>query len=77
MEIKTYRYLGKGEVTREGDECDACVNPWKDEPRWEKCSPGQVVPDPQYPAHRRYRRPMESEDAELNRLNEDKYLSRG
>ena len=60
MEMKTYRYLRKGEVTREGDECDACVNPLKDKPLWEKCSPGQVVPDPQYPAHTIYRRPLKA-----------------
>jgi hypothetical protein len=75
--MKAYRYLGKGEVTREGDECDACSNPWKDHARWEKCSPGQVVPDPAYPAHRRYRRPIENPDIELNQLNEDEYLSEG
>jgi hypothetical protein len=76
MEMQKYRNLKKGEITRDGDEKDACADPWKDRPRWEKCEAGIVVPDPAYPAHTRYRRPLESSDTELNRLNEDEYLSR-
>lgn len=52
-----YRRLEKGEIIQEGDEVDNCYNPWHDEPKWEKTTcAGQEVPDPQFPAHRQYRR---------------------
>ena len=52
-----YRRLGKGDIIQEGDEVDNCNNPWHDEPKWEKTiCVGEVVPNPQFPAHRQYRR---------------------
>lgn len=53
----TFRRLEKGEVIREGDEVDGCADPWRDDPRWEPAhNIGEPAPDPQYPAHRQYRR---------------------
>jgi hypothetical protein len=54
-----WRQLEAGEIIQEGDETDACVNPWKDMPVWRPVSEksvGDAAPDPQYPAHRIYRR---------------------
>ena len=52
-----YRQLRAGEIINEGDEVDGAADGWRDEPRWEptKCA-GEKAPDPQCPAHRRYRR---------------------
>jgi len=52
-----YRFLEKGETIQEGDEVDACADPWRDNPVWRpaKCI-GQPAPDPKYPSHRIYRR---------------------
>lgn len=59
-----YRGLEKGEVVCEGDEYDACVNPWKDAAKWVPAGKnvGTVAPDPQYPSHRLFRRPVVSEE---------------
>jgi len=55
-----YRNLEKGEIIQKGDEKDACVNPWKDKPKWVDAASdiGEQAPDPKYPAHTRYRRPV-------------------
>ena len=54
-----YRRLEKGEIIQEGDEADGCVDPWRDDPVWEPAGNiGEPAPDPQYPAHRQYRRPI-------------------
>lgn len=56
---KLYRYLEKDEITQEGDEVDSCNDPWRDDPVWKPVREvGTKVPDPQYPAHRIYRRPF-------------------
>ena len=55
-----YRRLKKGEIIQAGDEIDRCVDAWRDPPVWEPIHPdniGEPAPDPQYPAHRQYRRP--------------------
>lgn len=52
-----YRRLEKGEIIQEGDEIDRCVDAWRDDPVWEPAGNiGEPAPDPQYPAHRQYRR---------------------
>lgn len=54
-----YRRLEKGEIIQAGDEIDRCADAWRDEPKWEPVHPsniGEPAPDPQYPAHRQYRR---------------------
>jgi hypothetical protein len=55
---KVYRRLKKGEIIREGDEIDTCNDAWRDDPVWEKVTTciGEPAPDPQYVAHRQYRR---------------------
>lgn len=56
-----YRRLEKGEIIQEGDEIDRCVDAWRDDPVWEPVHPaniGDAAPDPQYPAHRQFRRPV-------------------
>lgn len=56
-----HRKLEKGEIIQAGDEIDRCANPWHDWPIWEPVHPeniGQRAPDPQYVAHRQYRRPL-------------------
>ncbi len=60
-----YRTLQKGEIIQHGDEVDGCVNPWKDDAKWEPAkNVGEPAPDPAYPAHRIYRRPVEQEDSQ-------------
>lgn len=59
MSEKKYRYLEFGELTQEGDEVDLCRDPWRDDAFWKPVSIiGEAVPDPQYPAHRIFRRPL-------------------
>lgn len=56
-----YRRLEKGEVIQAGDETDGCADPWRDMPVWKPVHPGNIgdaAPDPQYPAHRIFRRPI-------------------
>ncbi|HBE70434.1 MAG TPA: hypothetical protein DDW52_19970 [Planctomycetaceae bacterium] len=54
-----YRRLSKGEIVQEGDEIDDCVDAWRDDPVWKPAKNiGEPAPDPQYPAHRQYRRPV-------------------
>jgi len=55
--VTEYRCLRKGEIIEEGDEVDVSTDGWRDEPVWKPIiCVGQEVPDPQYPAHRQYRR---------------------
>lgn len=52
-----YRNLEKGEIVQEGDEVDACGNPWRDNPVWKPVTQWNIpAPDPQYVSHRQYRR---------------------
>ena len=53
-----YYYLKHGDLIQEGDEIDACANPWHDYPKWLPVTSciGEPAPDPQYVSHRRYRR---------------------
>ena len=54
-----YRRLEKGEIIQEGDETDGCADPWRDDPIWEPAGNiGEPAPDPQFPSHRQYRRPV-------------------
>lgn len=54
-----FRRLEKGETIQDGDQIDRCANPWKDDPRWEPAGNiGEQAPDPAFPAHRQYRRPI-------------------
>lgn len=60
MTDQKYRRLVKNEVIEQGDESDASVDGWKDDPKWAPVHPdmiGERVPDPAYPSHRQYRRP--------------------
>lgn len=59
-----YRRLEKGELIQEGDEIDRCADAWRDWPKWEPVHPADIgwpPPDPQYPAHRQYRRKERTE----------------
>jgi len=57
--MHVYRMLRKDEIIQEGDEVDACNDGWRDEPDWKPASNiGEKAPDPQYPAHRTYRRKL-------------------
>lgn len=58
-----YRILKAGEIIELGDEYDAVRDPWRDEARWVTVTKnlptlGQAAPDPRYPAHTLYRRPI-------------------
>lgn len=57
-----YRTLEAGEIIQEGDECDACANPWHDDAKWVPArNIGQPAPDPAYPGHTIYRRRIASD----------------
>ena len=59
-----YRRLEKDEVIEPGDEIDRCRDAWRDDPVWEPVHPndiGRTAPDPQYPSHRQYRRPIQDQ----------------
>ena len=58
-----YRRLELNEIIQAGDEVDGCVDPWRDDPVWEPAGNiGQPAPDPQYPAHSQYRRPIQTSE---------------
>lgn len=54
---KFYYYLKHGEIVRDGDECEVSAS-WNDPAKWVPAANtvGQAAPDPQFPAHRVYRR---------------------
>ena len=55
-----YRHLRKGEIIQAGDEIDSCRDGWRDDPIWAPVTNciGEPAPDPQFPSHRQYRRPL-------------------
>lgn len=56
MDKNKYYYLKKGEEIKEGDEVEMSAE-YNDPPKWVKATCiGQPAPDPQYIAHRKYRR---------------------
>ena len=56
-----YYYLKKGEEIKEGDEVEVS-NKWNDPAKWQKTIyAGGLAPDPQFMAHRKYRRLIENE----------------
>lgn len=62
-----YRLLGKGEIIRAGDETDRCIDPWRDDVKWEPVAPatiGEKAPDPAFPSHRIFRRKVTTESGE-------------
>ena len=69
-----YRTLNYLEEIRDGDEVDSCRDPMRDPPRWTPATNiGDFAPDPAYPAHRIYRRPLrqnvQSEPRDQNQSN--------
>jgi len=52
-----YYYLKKDEIIKEGDECDVSMK-YNEDPKWVPAgnTVGKKAPDPQYMAHRTYRR---------------------
>ena len=59
-----YRRLKMGEIIQEGDEYDACHNPWHDDPVWVPATCiGEKAPNPAYVSHRMYRRPISGDEA--------------
>lgn len=63
---KYYKHLEHGDVIRSGDEVDVS-NYGDDETKWEPAKMiGQQAPDPKYPAHRRYRRPLSRIVVQIN-----------
>jgi len=54
-----YRRLKHGEIIQAGDEVDSAADGWRDDPVWVPTNcVGKRAPDPKYPAHRAYRRPL-------------------
>jgi len=63
-----YYYLKKGEIIRPGDEVEVSAK-YNDPPKWVPASEqtiGTPAPDPQYMAHRIYRRKLKSTETSLN-----------
>ena len=59
-----YRTLNYLEEIRAGDEVDSCRDPMRDPPLWTPATNvGDFAPDPAYPAHRIYRRPLRQNDS--------------
>jgi len=61
--MENYYYLKKGEIIQEGDECGTMQKYNDDDYTWVKetrCI-GEPAPDPQYMAHRKYRRLIKDE----------------
>jgi len=57
---KQYYYLKKGEIVQDGDEVEMSAK-YNDDAKWQKASVhsiGTPAPDPQFMAHRVYRREM-------------------
>jgi hypothetical protein len=60
-----YQILEKGEIIQAGDEVDRCVDPWRDDAKWEPAgNVGENAPDPKYPSHSIYRRPIDQPSAD-------------
>ena len=62
-----WRMLKKGEIVRTGDERDMARDGWRDPADWQPATPadiGKPAPDPQYPAHRIFRRRREKLEEE-------------
>lgn len=57
--IVDYVYLKKGDIIMPGDEVEVS-NSFNDPPRWVRATNeiGSTAPDPSFPAHRIYRRPI-------------------
>jgi hypothetical protein len=56
-----YRILEKGEIIQAGDEVDACVDAWRDDPVWVPAPQhtiGTPASDPAFVSHAIYRRPL-------------------
>lgn len=65
-----YYYLQAGDMIREGDEYDACNDPWRDDPVWKPVHPqsvGRKASDPAYVAHTIYRRKLRDQNAQMCR----------
>lgn len=59
-----YRILEKGEIIQSGDEFDACVDAWRDNPVWVPAPQhmiGTPASDPAFVSHAIYRRPEKQE----------------
>lgn len=59
--MKKYRILEKDEVIRAGDEIDRCRDTWREDAVWKPVRPAEIgrsAPDPAFPSHRAYRRPV-------------------
>ena len=58
---KEYYYLKKGETIKEGDEVEISSK-YNDPPKWVMATNcfGEPAPDPQFIAHRKYRRKINS-----------------
>ena len=62
-----YRSLSKGELVCAGDEVDMCCDQWRDNPKWVAATCiGEPAPDPAFPSHRQYRRPLKDIGAVAN-----------
>ena len=54
-----WRQLEAGERVERGDWFDGCRDGWRDDPVWKPATRiGEKAPDPHYPAHRKFRRPL-------------------
>lgn len=74
-----YRILNKGEIIQEGDEYDNCRDAWRDDAVWVPArNIGEPAPDPSFPSHRQYRRPIDvrlalgTSPPAVSRLREDR-----
>ena len=59
--MKEYKRLEKGEIIQDGDEWDACENPWHDDAKWipvAKHMIGREASDPKFVSHSQYRRKL-------------------
>ena len=68
--MSEYHYLEKDELILEGDEVECSPDSWRDEPDWRPTKlAGQRAPDPQYIAHRKYRRKMSEQADAGHKIN--------
>lgn len=60
----SWRLLEKGEIVKATDWVDATNDGWRNDPVWKPASrPGEPAPDPMYPAHRRFRRVISTDQS--------------